>query len=301
MALRVVLEIPAGPFTGRKIELRLGQTASVGRTSRAQYAIPHDALLASVHFVLEWEGDICRIRDLASVSGLLVNGYRVTRTPLRQGDEIVAGSTTFFVRYEEDVRREPGPSRDASYLPSSSSAASPEERLLDALRFQYQPLFAILDAARDPRVLKLLKASDAEYKSLYEGVQAEVLADCAPYLVSLPLDSFLEGLVREAWGQSWGIYLTSREPFREVRKHFRHFLLVKRESGEELYFRFYDPRVLRVFLPTCSPAQAIEFFGPVSHYVVEAEPPDTLLKFTNTPQGPRRETFSLVGQLQHTG
>jgi len=293
MALRVVLEIPAGPFTGRKIELRPGQTASVGRTSRAQYAVPHDALLSSVHFVLEWEGDLCRIRDLASASGTTVNGYRVIEALLSEGDEIQAGTTTFLVRYESGVRREPEPSKIVS---SFSLAASPQERLLDALRLQFQPLFAILDAAREPQVLKLLSASDTEYKSLYEGVQADVLADCAPYLVSLPRDSaLLEALVREAWGKSWGVYVTCRAPFRDVRRHFRHFLLVKREGGEELYFRFYDPRVLRVFLPTCAAPQAIEFFGPASHYVMEDEQPDTLLSFTNTPQGSRRETFSLIG------
>jgi hypothetical protein len=33
---------------------------------------------------------------------------------------------------------------------------------------------------------------------------------------------------------------------------------------ERMYFRFYDPRVLHVFLPTCTPAQKREFLGLIS-------------------------------------
>ena len=32
-------------------------------------------------------------------------------------------------------------------------------------------------------------------------------------------------------------------------------------DDEALYFRFYDPRVLESFLPTCSEEQLDEFFG----------------------------------------
>jgi hypothetical protein len=42
---------------------------------------------------------------------------------------------------------------------------------------------------------------------------------------------------------------------------------------ESLFFRFYDPRVMRNYLPTCPPAQLAEFFGPVDFYIAEAEEP----------------------------
>ncbi len=36
------------------------------------------------------------------------------------------------------------------------------------------------------------------------------------------------------------------------------------EQKAPLVFRYYDPRVLRVYLPTCSPAEFARFFGPIS-------------------------------------
>jgi hypothetical protein len=43
------------------------------------------------------------------------------------------------------------------------------------------------------------------------------------------------------------------------------------ESGERVYFRYYDPRVLRRFLPTCSPRQEEEIFGDIGTFLVEGE------------------------------
>src|SRR5436305_10083170 len=63
----------------------------------------------------------------------------------------------------------------------------------------------------------------------------------------------------------------TNETHDDLKKHFRKFLLVKTEDGKELYFRFYDPRVLRIFLPTCDVAQLKEFFGPVEKFICEDE------------------------------
>ena len=63
----------------------------------------------------------------------------------------------------------------------------------------------------------------------------------------------------------------------------RHFLMIELE-GEEVYFRFYDPRVLRGFLPNCTPGEIREFFGPIREFLMEAADPGTMLHFT--PHGP---------------
>ncbi len=149
--------------------------------------------------------------------------------------------------------------------------ASLQARALEGLRREDEPLFAVLDAARSPRILKLLQGAKPEYESLYEGPEGEELAEVAPYLVSLPRDSeLLERLVLGGWGESWGCFLTSPQPFTETRRHLRKFLLVQDErTGRQLYFRFYDPRVLRAFLPTCTAEQRAGFFGPLGSFLVE--------------------------------
>lgn len=167
-------------------------------------------------------------------------------------------------------------------------------RIASFFRLHPQPFYALLDAARDPHVLGLLIVEDLRYQSLYEGPQGEELADFAPYLVEIPADApLLDVLVRDGWGRSWGLYLTSTASFAEVRKHFRRFLLAQTPDGEEALFRFYDPRVLRVFLPQCNAEEARAFFGPVTCFLTEDETPSTVLRFTNSAKGVNREAFPL--------
>ena len=50
-------------------------------------------------------------------------------------------------------------------------------------------------------------------------------------------------------------------------------------EGKKLYFRYYDPRVLREYLPTCNEEELAAFFGPVVSYMMEDKDPMTLLDF----------------------
>lgn len=287
--MRVILEIQNGPFAGRKIVLASGQLTRVGRTKRADFGFPHDPHMSSVHFVLECDEKSCRVRDYNSSNGTLVNGQKVSAAVLSNGDQISAGQTTFVVQVEaDDVGASPIPREE------DLAAAEPNGRLLQMLRGQFQPLFALLDAARDPRVLALLLESKEEFQSLYEGPQGDALAQFAPYLVGLPKESpLLETVAREGWGKSWGVYLTCDLPFKEVRKHFRHFLMAKLPDGRQVYFRFYDPRALRVYLPTCTAEEARSFFGPVKYYLMEGEMPESALSFAPGAQGAEMAAFSL--------
>lgn len=46
-----------------------------------------------------------------------------------------------------------------------------------------------------------------------------------------------------------------------------------------MLFRYYDPRVLRVFLPTCNKEELTNFFGPIQAFVLEDTEEDTLIRF----------------------
>ncbi|HYO54531.1 DUF4123 domain-containing protein [Archangium sp.] len=164
--------------------------------------------------------------------------------------------------------------------PGTPDKACPQNLALEVLQAEGEPLFAVLDSARDRRVLKLLQEAEEDHESLYEGPEGEELASVAPYLIRLPRDSALiELLVRGGWGKSWGVFLTSPLPFKETRRHLRKFLKVQDEkSRKRMYFRFYDPRVLRVFLPSCSPEQRGAFGGPLGTFLLEGEKGE-LLRF----------------------
>lgn len=111
-----------------------------------------------------------------------------------------------------------------------------------------------------------------EHICLYEGDSEKFLASVAPWMFGFEQGSdFATWMLRSARGNSWGIFLrSSAEPVRLYR-HLRKFLIVQSEEGKEMYFRYYDPRVLRVFLPTCEAPQLKEFFGPIEAFMAENE------------------------------
>lgn len=162
--------------------------------------------------------------------------------------------------------------------PSTRTEASGWEQALAVLREAPATLFAVLDAARAAGVRGLLQRSGGVHQSLYEGPQALELEEMAPYLLEVPRDSsLLEQLLQQGWGQSWGIFLASDAPFLEVRRQLRKHLMAEEEAtGKRLYFRFYDPRALRVFLPVCTPQQAEQFYGPIQVFYAESREGEVL-------------------------
>jgi len=45
-------------------------------------------------------------------------------------------------------------------------------------------------------------------------------------------------------------------------------------------FRFYDPRVISKYLPTCTPEELEIFFGKIDTFFAESEGGDKLLSFS---------------------
>src|SRR5687767_6328974 len=130
---------------------------------------------------------------------------------------------------------------------------------------QAKPIYMLLDSALIGDVSQRLMRLGADWGkagsnvsspltlqtvSLYEGKEAIELQDVAPILVAVGESRvFLDGFVEDRWGWACGVYCTSARTFDEVVGHFRKLIKVETEGGELMFFRFYDPRVLRVFLP----------------------------------------------------
>lgn len=130
--------------------------------------------------------------------------------------------------------------------------------------------YSILDGARMLKMLDQAKALNQESISLYSGLPLEVFESISPYIFYLDPESyFSDWIVAEGWGKSWGIYIRTNINGEELFHHLRKFITVSTDKGKELYFRFYDPRALRIFLPTCNENQLKEFFGPIDLFIME--------------------------------
>jgi hypothetical protein len=135
-----------------------------------------------------------------------------------------------------------------------------------------EPIYAILDGARDPRIRGWVFDTRAPRWCLYRGKLPPVLQDAAPWLLRLiPGQGYTETFFRRFWGGACGVLLSSAAPPALLRRHLRRFLIAQDEDRRTLVFRYYDPRVLRVYLPTCTAAETATFFGPIAAYVAEAE------------------------------
>jgi hypothetical protein len=137
----------------------------------------------------------------------------------------------------------------------------------------------VLDGARDDRIFPLVRDCGLDYLCLYSGNLPLELRKVAPYLLELPPQSgATRTLIQQGWGKSWGIFLRIGDPS-NLRHHLRQFLRVEDEAGRRLIFRFYDPRVLRTFLPTCNAEELKAIFGRIESYVAESEGGRGILDF----------------------
>ncbi|MDP9409228.1 MAG: FHA domain-containing protein [Actinomycetota bacterium] len=82
-----------------RFELRDGET-TVGRSSQSNIVLKSDDYASGSHAQLTRHGGLLYVEDLGSTNGTFVNGRKtVGATPVRDGDTVRIGSTTF--RYEE--------------------------------------------------------------------------------------------------------------------------------------------------------------------------------------------------------
>jgi hypothetical protein len=158
-------------------------------------------------------------------------------------------------------------------------------KIQDAIKaaiFEEEPnnVYAVLDGAAIPDLLDNLYEQQPEYVCLYRGELEPDIAEAAPYLVNLERDTvFSDWIIEKGWGNHWGIYALSDETMPVLRNHFRRFLIVSDPENKPLYFRYYDPRVLRTYLPICGAKDLANVFGPVTSYYLESEYPKVASRF----------------------
>jgi hypothetical protein len=158
-------------------------------------------------------------------------------------------------------------------------------------------VFSVLDGASVPGLLTRLYTDQPEYVCLYRGELEPDMAEVAPYLVRLaPEANFTDWVIGQGWGKHWGMFAVAHEDLRAMRRHFRTFLMVYDEAGRPFYFRYYDPRVLRPYLPTCNADELSHIFGPVLYYVVEDEEPKAAMRFSVKDGSLKEERVALANE-----
>ncbi len=117
---------------------------------------------------------------------------------------------------------------------------------------------------------------------LYPDPVPPEIRGVAPHLVDLEaLPALKSTWQQQGLGQNWGIIVSARASIGVLKDHLRPLCeALLPETNEPVLFRFWDPRVLRTFLPIATPEQLQQIFARGLETIwVEDEAPGALLQY----------------------
>lgn len=135
--MAAVLKVLTGQRAGQEVKVPPGEALSIGRSGESDLQLLGLGV-SRFHCVVEDHGGELVLADLNSSNGTFVNGQRVKRQPLKEGDEVEIG--TVKLRVERAPERKPPPA--ACLLTDSFSRdtqAIPIERLREGLAQRAAP------------------------------------------------------------------------------------------------------------------------------------------------------------------
>jgi hypothetical protein len=272
------LHVPVGPVT-----------VTFGRSPEASVSFPEDIFMSGTHLKVHAAPGGAMLADQHSTNGSFLNGRRITEAIARPGDVVKIGSLTMQVATEVVSFGRPvpppvqPPKVPIAAVPVATPSPTQKEPVLSVLRMTETPLFCLLDIAAAEMIPSLLALAQERMELLHKDDSAGGLAPC---LLQLSPDSALLGvLVENGWGYGWASYFTSEASFEDSLKHFRKLFTVQLDEGKEVYFRFYNPRVLREFFSNAVSQDIATVFGPVTEWLIEGESKSELLKIRNASDG----------------
>lgn len=155
------------------------------------------------------------------------------------------------------ISTKPGPETTTAHLFAQTKALG-----------EHHALYALVDGAHAAFIHRRILLSGGTYRCLYRGRLSDPVQEIAPYLVLLkPEKNKTDWIIEEGVPRHWAAFFASAHPIDFLQNHLRKFLMVRREDGQKLYFRFYDPRVIalisqsEVLEALCAPG--LVFLNPV--------------------------------------
>ncbi len=125
---------------------------------------------------------------------------------------------------------------------------------------------------------------------LYLTTDYAELADCGPLLVPVVPDSPLAQLFNAKWRLQAGLWLETEAPEPVLLDHLRSLVHVSLDGDVTTFFRYYDPRIARVWLQDLAPAERGRVMGPVQSIRLPAEDGSDLLISNINPASGQRYT-----------
>lgn len=95
-ARRLALKFISGKYQGGEFPLNDGQDVVVGRSSELDMVLVEE-MVSRKHAVFHLENGVLTVQDLGSTNGTFVNGERIDKAVLREGDRVLVGTSILRV------------------------------------------------------------------------------------------------------------------------------------------------------------------------------------------------------------
>ena len=105
---RYILRFISGKYQGGEFALEMNQELIIGRSSELEMVLIED-MVSRHHAKITTTNDEITIEDLGSTNGTFVNGEKITKCKLKEGDRILIGTSIIKLVYEEYDSSQPPP------------------------------------------------------------------------------------------------------------------------------------------------------------------------------------------------
>lgn len=144
------------------------------------------------------------------------------------------------------------------------------EKIKEHIFLSESNVYAVIDGAACPDLRFKIYDWEPQSVCLWSGELEPDMQEVAPYMVLLDRDStFTDWLIAQGWNNNWNIFVNSELDFKAFKKQIRKLLLVKSPEGQNMVFRFYDPRVFKVFKENWSKKQIETLFLSINSFIYQ--------------------------------
>ena len=105
---RYILKFISGKYQGGEFALEMNQELIIGRSSELEMVLIED-MVSRHHAKITTTNDEIFIEDLGSTNGTFVNGEKITKCKLKEGDRILIGTSIIKLVLEEFDANQPPP------------------------------------------------------------------------------------------------------------------------------------------------------------------------------------------------
>jgi Domain of unknown function (DUF4388)/FHA domain len=119
----LALRFLSGRFQGGVVPLEPGRALVLGRQPDVDVVLAED-LVSRRHARIAFEGDALFIEDLGSMNGTYVNGARITRSRLAEGDRVIVGASIARVVARDTAAAAPSADEINAGLPRAADTVT---------------------------------------------------------------------------------------------------------------------------------------------------------------------------------